>query len=323
MATDPERSPELVPEDDRIIGKAFRWSVLAIVLIVSLVASRIAGSFVKPLGALSHAAKRLSKGEREVEIGETTFPSEEVSVLTRTFNDMSRGLDRHAFELEKSHQAVEAVNDKLVAKNHELSDVNLVLEQLAITDGLTKLHNHRFFQESIAKECKRSLRSKEPLSLILIDIDYFKKWNDRLGHAGGDEILRRLAGGLNQCVRGTDILTRYGFSVMAIMGTGMLIFILSQLYLIFPFDPLAQWPWAIFALSANMMVLASRYCAAIFRLSLPVASIPRSMCLYSVVPSPCSTASAPSFICFPLAPETIIRWKPIRQRSGPSWYCKA
>jgi predicted MFS family arabinose efflux permease len=54
----------------------------------------------------------------------------------------------------------------------------------------------------------------------------------------------------------TDILTRYGFTLMAIMGTGMLIFILSQVYLVFPFDPLARWPWAIFALSANMMVLA-------------------------------------------------------------------
>ncbi len=53
-----------------------------------------------------------------------------------------------------------------------------------------------------------------------------------------------------------DILTRYGVSLVSIMGGGLLVFILSQLYLIFPFDPLAQWPWAIFALSANMMLLA-------------------------------------------------------------------
>jgi diguanylate cyclase (GGDEF)-like protein len=191
---------------------------LAIVLIVSLAASRLAGSFVKPLRELSDAAERLSKGERGVEIDETSLTSEEVNVLTRTFNEMSRGLERNAREIEKSHQAVKVANDELIVKNQELSDVNLVLEQLSITDGLTKLHNHRYFQESIVTECKRSLRSKDPLSLILIDIDYFKKWNDRLGHAGGDEILRRLAKVLNQCVRETDILTRYGGEEFALIA---------------------------------------------------------------------------------------------------------
>jgi diguanylate cyclase (GGDEF)-like protein len=109
-------------------------------------------------------------------------------------------------------------NGELVKKNSELSSMNLVLEQLSITDGLTKLHNHRYFQESISKECRRSLRSKDPLSLILVDIDYFKKWNDRLGHAGGDEILRRLAEVMNQCIRDTDILTRYGGEEFALLA---------------------------------------------------------------------------------------------------------
>ncbi len=191
---------------------------LAIVLMVSLVASRLARSFVKPLGELSAAAKRLSKGERDVAINETTFSSDEVNVLTRTFNEMSRGLSRNALELEESNQAVESANELLVAKNAELSNMNLVLEQLSITDGLTKLHNHRYFQEAFARECKRCARSKEPLSLILIDIDFFKKWNDRLGHAGGDEILRRLAEVFNQSVRETDILTRYGGEEFALIA---------------------------------------------------------------------------------------------------------
>jgi diguanylate cyclase (GGDEF)-like protein len=191
---------------------------LAIVLLVGLVASRIAGSFVQPLRALSEGAQRLSEGERGVEIEERTFASDEVNVLTRTFNEMSRGLGRNARELEKSHRALEAANGELVTKNDELSNMNLVLEQLSITDSLTKLHNHRYFQESIAKECRRSTRTKEPLALILLDIDFFKKWNDRLGHAGGDEILRRLAEVLNQCVRETDILTRYGGEEFALIA---------------------------------------------------------------------------------------------------------
>jgi diguanylate cyclase (GGDEF)-like protein len=211
------------PYDDAfapVLGSIGRVAGLniAIVLLVSLVASRIAGSFVRPLRELSDGAKRLSEGEREVEIDETTFASDEVNLLTRTFNEMSRGLSRNAIELEESHQAVEAANEELVTKNQELSKMNLVLEQLSITDGLTKLHNHRYFQEAIAKDCKRSERSREPLSLILIDIDHFKKWNDRLGHAGGDEILRRLAEVLNQCVRDTDILTRYGGEEFALIA---------------------------------------------------------------------------------------------------------
>ena len=97
--------------------------------------------------------------------------------------------------------------------------MNLVLEQLSITDGLTKLHNHRYFQEAITNECKRALRTENPLCLVLLDIDYFKKWNDRLGHAGGDEILRRMAEVLNTSCRETDLLARYGgeeFAVLAI-----------------------------------------------------------------------------------------------------------
>jgi len=100
--------------------------------------------------------------------------------------------------------------------------MNLVLEQLSITDGLTKLHNHRYFQESMAAECRRIVRTNDPLCLILIDIDYFKKWNDRLGHAGGDEILRRMAEVLNESVRETDLLARYGgeeFALLAINTT--------------------------------------------------------------------------------------------------------
>ena len=195
---------------------------VAIVLFVGLAAYRIAGSIVKPLHALSDAAKRLSRGEREVEIDEKRRSSEEVDVLTRTFNEMSRGLGRNARELEENQRQIEAANQELVAKNEELSNMNLVLEQLSITDGLTKLHNHRFFQEALEAECRRSSRTGDPLCLVLIDIDYFKKWNDRLGHAGGDEILRRIAEILHQSVRETDLLARYGgeeFALLAIDTT--------------------------------------------------------------------------------------------------------
>jgi diguanylate cyclase (GGDEF)-like protein len=193
---------------------------VAIVLGVGLLAFRIAGSIVKPLRALSEAANRLSRGEREVEIDQAERSTDEVRSLTRAFNEMSQGLGRSARELEESHQELEAANAQLLRSNEELSNMNLVLEQLSITDGLTKLHNHRYFQEQMAAECKRARRTETPLCLILVDIDYFKRWNDRLGHAGGDEILRRMAEVLNQACRETDLLARYGGEEFAVLALG-------------------------------------------------------------------------------------------------------
>ncbi len=175
---------------------------------------------MKPLRALSEAANRLSRGEREVEIDEAERSTDEVRSLTRAFNEMSRGLGRSARELEESHQELEVANAQLLRSNEELSNMNLVLEQLSITDGLTKLHNHRYFQEQMATECKRAHRTESPLCLILVDIDYFKRWNDRLGHAGGDEILRRMAEVLNQACRETDLLARYGGEEFAVLAIG-------------------------------------------------------------------------------------------------------
>ncbi len=191
---------------------------LAIVLGVGLLAFRIAASIVKPLRALSDAAKRLSQGEREVEIDEPRYSTDEVHLLTDTFNEMSRGLGRNARELEENQREIESANQELVAKNEELSNMNLVLEQLSITDGLTKLHNHRYFQEQLVAECKRAARTEAPLSLILVDIDYFKRWNDRLGHAGGDEILRKIAEVINAACRETDLLARYGGEEFAMLA---------------------------------------------------------------------------------------------------------
>ena len=205
----------IVSSMSRVVGL-----IIAIVLGVSLLAFRIAGSLVKPLSALSDAAARLSQGEREVEIEEGVYGTVEVDVLTRTFNEISRGLGRNAQELAENQQEIERANQELVAKNEELSNMNLVLEQLSITDGLTKLHNHRYFQDAITAECKRAVRTGDPLCLVLIDIDYFKKWNDRLGHAGGDEILRRMAEVLNQTCRETDLLARYGGEEFALLAIG-------------------------------------------------------------------------------------------------------
>jgi diguanylate cyclase (GGDEF)-like protein len=182
---------------------------LAIVLLFALGAFRIAGSIARPIEALSSAARRISEGEKGVEIPESDS-RDEVGVLTRTFNEMTSRLESSQAETQKA-------GDLMREQNEELQRVNEILEQLSITDGLTKLHNHRYFQEHLTKEVKRAGRARESLALILIDIDHFKIWNDRLGHSGGDDILRRIAEIMQQLTRETDLLARYGGEEFALL----------------------------------------------------------------------------------------------------------
>jgi diguanylate cyclase (GGDEF)-like protein len=93
-----------------------------------------------------------------------------------------------------------------------------VLEQLSITDGLTKLHNHRFFQDFLTREIKRVRRTGEPCSMLLVDLDDFKRLNDRLGHAAGDELLKGIARSLNAAIRESDFLARYGGEEFVILA---------------------------------------------------------------------------------------------------------
>lgn len=82
--------------------------------------------------------------------------------------------------------------------------------KLATTDGLTGLNNHRTFQERLEVEIARSKRFNHRLSLLIIDIDYFKKFNDNFGHRVGDEVLRRVACLLAESTRNIDFAARYG-----------------------------------------------------------------------------------------------------------------
>ncbi len=90
-------------------------------------------------------------------------------------------------------------------------------EQESFTDGLTHLFNYRFFREFLQKEIYRSGRYQHQASLVLIDVDMFKKLNDRLGHVGGDQILATLAKLAQENCRLTDLVCRYGGEEFAIL----------------------------------------------------------------------------------------------------------
>ncbi|MEW6607737.1 MAG: sensor domain-containing diguanylate cyclase [bacterium] len=109
-----------------------------------------------------------------------------------------------------------ATRAALSINNAQLHDE---IRKLAITDGLTGLYNYRYFQESLKREIERCKRIKSSLSLLMIDIDHFKDFNDTYGHQEGDILLSRLAMLLNYHIRQTDIIARYGGEEFVIIAT--------------------------------------------------------------------------------------------------------
>ena len=91
--------------------------------------------------------------------------------------------------------------------------------KLAVTDALTDMYNHRYFQEQMKLNIDNSKRYNTPFSLIMIDIDFFKKFNDKYGHQSGDAVLRQVAGTIKKNIRSTDIPCRYGGEEMAVILT--------------------------------------------------------------------------------------------------------
>ena len=99
---------------------------------------------------------------------------------------------------------------RIVDLQAELKERNAALARHSITDGLTGLNNHRHFQDELLRAFEEAERYERPLSLALIDIDFFKKINDTYGHAAGDEVLREVSNLFTSSTRAADIAARYG-----------------------------------------------------------------------------------------------------------------
>ncbi len=91
------------------------------------------------------------------------------------------------------------------------------IKALSYTDGMTGLHNYRFFTLRLREEIARARRNHMPVSLLIMDVDFFKNYNDTLGHPAGDEVLRQLSAILKHTVRDNDIVARYGGEEFAII----------------------------------------------------------------------------------------------------------
>jgi diguanylate cyclase (GGDEF)-like protein len=117
----------------------------------------------------------------------------------------------------------------LESRNEELSRVRLALEtanqrlkRLVAVDGLTGIANRRHFDRALERELRRTRREQQPLSLIFLDLDEFKRFNDTYGHARGDDVLRRVAQTLDETFRRAgDFVARYGGEEFAVVLPGV------------------------------------------------------------------------------------------------------
>ena len=187
---------------------ALRLAITAAILFLSLGTILFLGLdrlVVRPVLTLQQAVRRMGEGHLSTRV--PPLRGSELGELTNTINRMASALQHERENLERS----------VTERTKELQEANARLERLAVTDGLTGVFNHRRFQEQLQAEIIRSERHKRPMGVLMVDVDFFKKVNDAMGHPAGDELLRRLAEVLGADLRATDMIARYGGEEFAVL----------------------------------------------------------------------------------------------------------
>lgn len=212
------------------LKRAAQNYVVGISIGIALLASLVLVWFLRAyITRFLTAIQRLASGDWNARVPYAA--RDEFGFLARTFNMMAMQLQQAFEEQERQREEIQAQNEELqmlyqqlqtahqelAQLNRELTEANQLLAQAAVTDGLTGLKNHRAFQESLNSLVQMAERHKQPLSLIMLDIDHFKEFNDRFGHPAGDELLRQVAEVLRQSARAYDVAARYGGEEFALL----------------------------------------------------------------------------------------------------------
>jgi diguanylate cyclase (GGDEF)-like protein/PAS domain S-box-containing protein len=136
----------------------------------------------------------------------------------RAEDELIRAKEELDYKVLERTKELDSAYEKLKEQNEELEALNDELHRLTMTDGLTRVKNRRGFDECIERAWSGAMRQQEPLSLLMIDIDYFKQFNDTYGHQRGDDCLIAVAEVLQKSTRrATDAVARYGGEEFAVL----------------------------------------------------------------------------------------------------------
>lgn len=141
-------------------------------------------------------------------------PQPDLESLT---TDARQNLVKLNMEYERVVRRLEQVIQEKEDLARKLADANAELSKLAGTDSLTELSNRRAFDDALRRDMARAQRYGEPISVLLMDIDHFKRINDTFGHPGGDRVLQYLGALLRNCLRAGDVAARYGGEEFALI----------------------------------------------------------------------------------------------------------
>ncbi len=184
--------------------------VLAILAIVYMV---IRHQAEQPLAQLRVAADLIGRGEYDrIAEQQITLPltlKNEIGLLARRFVEMAANIGNARRDLENIVEE----------RTRELAAANEALEQLSLTDGLMGIRNRRSFDQDLARLFEQGMRGEGVFTLILADVDHFKSYNDKYGHAEGDRILKEVSKALLHNIRDVDRVYRYGGEEIAILLT--------------------------------------------------------------------------------------------------------
>jgi diguanylate cyclase (GGDEF)-like protein len=162
------------------------------------------------LKALQANLKHLSWQTKMVASGDFSQRVDFMGEFSRSFNAMVMQLDLTVKELLCKEAELRAANEEMLTEIAIRKQAEEAFRRLAITDALTGLYNRGHFMQLADTEVKRVLRYHRPLSVILLDIDFFKRINDTHGHASGDMVLKAIAQVIGEELRAVDVTARYG-----------------------------------------------------------------------------------------------------------------
>lgn len=170
-----------------------------------------------PVLRMRRMAARFGSGQLTARVELSS--GDEMGELAEQLNGMAQQIQEYTDSLEK---LVEERTSELAETNNKLLAANKQLEALAQTDPLTGLYNRRYFMEQLEFEMRRGQRTSHQCTVVMMDMDHFKHYNDTNGHTAGDELLQRLGALLESNTRGTDVVARYGGEefIVLLLDTG-------------------------------------------------------------------------------------------------------